>query len=510
MPQIVQANSINPTALQVPDLYVIETPPAPVLNGVASNILGIVGTASWGPVNSPVTAGSPAEATQIFGPMQARKYDLGTALYAAALQGASAFALVRVTDGTDTAASGSITCANSTLAAALASAINSGISGLRGPSQMVVASVSGATLTITAKYTGSAGNNIVVSIGPGSAATSTSISFNLAQLGLVPETFNNVGVTAQSASSVTLSGGTDGTTTITSTVLVGVDTIPRKGMYALRNSGASVGMLADADDTTQWTLQAAFALSAGIYMIGVTPAGDTISNAATELSTAGIDCFGFKVMFGDWCYITDPVNNGILRLISPQGFAAGILANLSPQNSSLNKQLNGIVGTQKTMQSQVYSNADLQALVAARLDVITNPAPGGAYFAARIGHNTSSNPAIYGDNYTRMTNYIAQTIARGMGIFVGETMTADEFKDAKATLDNFFFTLYDEEMIGNTQGTIPWSVQLDANNNPQQLTALGIQTANCLVEYLSINEKFLINLQGGQTVVIPSRSLTQQ
>jgi hypothetical protein len=447
---------------------------------------------------------------QNFGSMQPRKYDLGTAVYAAALQGASAFALVRVTDGTDVAASGSITCANSALATALAAAINNGISGLRGPSQMVVATASSTTLTITAKYTGSAGNNLVASIGPGSAANSTSISFNLAQLGLVPETFNSVGVTSQTASTVTLSGGTDGATTITATVLVGQDTIPRKGMYCLRSTGASVGMLADADDNTQWTLQAAFALSAGIYMIGVTPAGDTISNAATELSTAGIDCYGFKLLFGDWVYISDPVNGGVIRMISPQGFAAGILANLSPQNSSLNKQLNGIVGTQKTMQNQVYSNSDLQALVQARLDVITNPAPGGAYFAARIGHNSSSNPGIWGDNYTRMTNYIATTIAKGMGIFVGETMTVDEFRDAKATLDNFFFNMSDEEMIGNTQGTIPWSVQLDANNNPQTLTGLGIQSANCLVQYLAINEKFLVNLQGGQTVVIPASSLTQQ
>ena len=139
---IFQQGSLNTTSLSVPDLYVQIVPPQPAINGVQSNILGIVGTASWGAVNSPVIASGPADATLQFGRMQARKYDLGTAVYAAALQGASDFRLVRVTDGTDVAASATITCANSALATALAAAINAGTNTLRGPSQLAVASSS--------------------------------------------------------------------------------------------------------------------------------------------------------------------------------------------------------------------------------------------------------------------------------------------------------------------------------------------------------------------------------
>jgi hypothetical protein len=508
MGQIVQSNSINPTALLVPDLYtIIEPPSTTILNGVPTNILGIVGTATWGPVNSPTIASGVADTTQKFGPMQARKYDLGTVVAASALQGAANFRLVRVTDGTDTAASATITCANSALATAFANAINNGISGLRGPSRLVVATTSTTTLTLTAIYTGSLGNSLVTAVGPGSAATSSLITLSLP--GLVPETFNNVGVTAASASSVTLSGGTDGAATITASVLIGQDTIPRKGMYALRTTGASIGVLADADDSTEWTTQVAFGLSEGLYMIMTGPAGDTISNAVSAKATAGIDSYAAKLLFGDWIYINDNINN-VLRLISPQGFSAGKLANLSPEQSSLNKQLQGIVGTQKSYSNQKYSNADLQALAQAGIDVITNPVPGGSYFGARIGHNTSSNAVIHGDNYTRMTNYISQTINAGMGIYIGETMTVDEFAEAKATLDSFFFNMYDEEMIGNTQGTIPWQVVLDASNNPQSMTALGIQQAKVKVQYLAINEIFLIDLEGGQSVQISRLSTTQQ
>ncbi len=51
-------------------------------------------------------------------------------------------------------------------------------------------------------------------------------------------------------------------------------------------------------------------------------------------------------MFGDWVWWNDPVN-AVLRLVSPQGFVAGRLANLSPEQSSLNKPLYSVVGTQK-------------------------------------------------------------------------------------------------------------------------------------------------------------------
>ena len=52
---ILQAGSVNNTALIVPDLYVEIVPPQNlILNGVPTNLLGVVGTANWGPKNLPV------------------------------------------------------------------------------------------------------------------------------------------------------------------------------------------------------------------------------------------------------------------------------------------------------------------------------------------------------------------------------------------------------------------------------------------------------------------------
>lgn len=505
---IIQQGSINTTALIVPDLYVQIVPPqVTLLNGVPTNIVGMVGTATWGPVNAPTIIGSMADYARQFGSIQARKYDMGTAVAAAVLQGANNFRCVRVTDATDVAAT------------------------------IVVQST---CITFTSKYTGTMGNTISVAIAPGTAASTFKATVQMP--GYTPEIFDNIpgaanalwvnmaaainlgqsgirgpsnyivatagaGVAAPTTASYALASGTDGATTITAAVLVGVDTVPRKGMYALRSTDTSVAVLADADDSTQWSTQVAFGLSEGIYMQMVGPAGDTIANAVTVKGTAGIDTYTAKLLLGDWCYFNDTVN-GQVRLISPQGFVAGRLANLSPNESSLNKPLYGIVGTQKSYNNLVYSNAELAVLGAAGIDVICNPAPAGNIFAVRFGHNSSSNPVINGDNYTRMTNYIAATIDAGMGVFIGQLQSATRRRNAKATLDQFFAGLWDQGLIGNADGSIPFSVVLDSTNNLPSRVALGYMQADILVTYLSVIEKFLINVQGGQSVVI-NRTSTQ-
>jgi uncharacterized protein len=586
---IVQQGSINTNALSVPDLYVQIVPPQPQLNGVPTNILGIVGTATWGPVNSPTIASSPSDTSRQFGPIQARKFDLGTAVYTSSLQGASNFRLIRATDGTDTAASASLNQAGAASAVVATGgtsgyAVNDTITLVGGTftaaAVLTVTSVDGsgrvtgvsittpgsysvlptnpvskgttsgsgvgtptftlsfACITFTGKYTGSLGNSLSVNVGTGTNNTSGSPTYKLTVNlpGQLSEVYDNIGGTGNtlyinmvaainngqsglrgpsqlvvaslgagtaaptSPSSITLAGGTDGATTITSTVLIGQDTTPRKGMYALRGTGASVAMLADADDSTQWTLQVAYGLSEGTYMVATSPAGDTISNFGSTLATAGIDSYDLKAVFGDWCYITDTVNGGITRLVSPQGFVAGKLSALSPEQSSLNKQLQGIIATQKTYQNQQYSSADLQAIAAARGEVIANPSPGGSYFSPRLGINSSSNAAINGDNYPRLTNFIAATLNAGMGIYIGQVQSPTVQASAKATLDNFLQNMFQQRMIQ------AWKVILDGTNNPQSRVSLGYMQADVMVQYLSIIRYFLINLQSGQTVVISSNT----
>jgi phage tail sheath protein FI len=517
---IYQQGSINTAGLVVPDLYVqIVAPQNLVLNGVPTNVVGVVGTASWGPVNQPVVAGSMADYAAAFGPVMMRKYDMGTQVATAVQQGASGFRCVRVTDGTDTAASYAIGFASGSYAALL-----------------------------TARYTGSLGNSIRVTLSGGSQAGTWKLT--LAMPGGLPEVFDNLaasgtatfwqvlvsavnngtgplrgnsqlvvatpgsaGTTAPAAiASQPLLGGTDGPAGVTAVTLVGQDTVPRQGMYALRGQGCSIGVLADSDDPTQWVTQAGFGASEGVYMILTGPAGDTITDAVSVKLGAGLDSPSAKLMFGDWVYWSDQTN-GVTRIVSPQGFVAGRLGNLSPEQSSLNKPLYSVIGTQRSGlpgsgQVATYSETELQTLFQAGIDVIANPQPGGAYWGVRCGHNTSSNQAVNGDNYSRMTNFIAATLAAGMGPFVGQVINGQLFQQIRATQLSFLQALLSQGVLGlNGTGQLPFSVICDSSNNPPSRTSLGYVQSDAQVQYQGINEKFIVNVEGGQTVVVQQQIL---
>ena len=508
---ITQAGALNTTALILPDLYVQVVPPqVALLNGTPTNILGFVGTAAWGPLKSPVVIGNPADYARQFGAIMPRKYDIGTALVAAVLQGANNFRCIRVSDGTEASAA-------------------------------VVIQTS--CVTITSKYPGTLANGDSITIAAGSKAGTKKVT--IARPGGPAEAFDNIpgaanafwvnlaaainngqsalrgpsqlvtasagaGTSAATLATYTLSGGADGVATITGAVLIGADTTPRTGMYAMRNTKASVGVLADCDDTTTFAAQVAFGLSEGVYMIGTTPAGDTIGDSTSTgaiyvKNTAGIDSYAFKYLFGDWVLFNDAVN-GVIRLVSPQGFVAGKLAAMSPEQSTLNKPLYGIVGTQKSNANQVYSSAELALLAGAGIDLITNPVPGGNYFGVRVGHNSASNPLLNGDNYTRLTNYIASTLNSGIGQFIGQLQTPTERSIARAALTHFLQTMEDAGMIGDVNGGPAFSVQLDNNNNPDDRVATGYQQADVKVKYLGVVEKFVVNVEGGTATFVPGNA----
>ncbi len=503
---VVQQGQVNTTSLVVPDVVVQIVPPQQnYVNGVATNILGLVGTATWGPVNSPTIIGDIKSYVATFGNIQPRKYDMGTAGWAAILNGANNMRCIRVTDGSDTAAA---------------------------------ATIGSTGIAVTSKYTGSLGNGISAMLAAGTASGSWRVTVTLP--GLVPEVFDNiaaglagnavwvaiatainngisglrgpsqivvasagVSTAAPTATTAALAGGSDGAGGVGAVQLIGADGVSRSGMYALRATGTSVALLVDCDAATSWPAQIGYGLSEGTYMVMVTPAGDTIGNAVATKAGAGIDSYAGKLLFGDWAYFNDTVN-GQIRLISPQGFVAGRLSALSPAESSLNKQLVGIIATQKSNANGVYSNADLQALAQAGIDVVANPCPGGAYFGTRIGRNTSSNQVINGDNYPRLTNYIAYTLSTAMGLYIGRLQSTGVRNQAMGTINAFLAAMQQQGMIGDISNPTrqPFSVQLNVANNPPARVALGYMQVDVRVTYLSVITVLLINVEGGQSVSV--------
>lgn len=516
---IVQSGSLNTTALVVPDLYVqVVAPQNLVVNGVPTSVVGVVGSANWGPVNRPVIVSTMSDYARSFGPIQARRYDMGTQVATAVQQGAQNFRCVRVTDGSDTAATYAFFYGSN-----------------------------GYPVLLTACYSGSLGNQIGVQLSPGSAAGSWRLSLGLP--GQVAENFDNIAAPTASAfwqnlvnavnlgqgplrgpsalcvaslgsavgtspallSSQVLLNGTDGASGVGSSQLVGVDGAPRRGMYALRGQGCSIMVLADTDDSSTWTVQAGFAQQEGLYVILTGPSGDTINASITAKQAVGLDSFSAKLMFGDWIWWSDPVA-GTIRLVSPQGFVAGRLSNLSPEQSSLNKPLHGVVGTQRagtpgSGSSSSYSSAELTALLGVGIDVICNPQPAGSFWGVRGGHNSCSNAATNGDNYTRLTNFIAATLSAGMGQYVGQVINATLFRRIRSTQLSFLQNLLGQGILGSVNGAQPFNVICDLTNNPLTRTGLGYVQSDAQIQYQAVNERFVVNLEGGQTVQVTRQTL---
>jgi hypothetical protein len=503
---IFNLGALNTAALVTPGVYVQKIPPRTrFINGVPTDILGLIGVGSWGPVNSAVLA-----ADDTFGLVTFRKYDLATALSISSQVGANNVRAVRVTDGTDAAAVATMRdTAGSPATGATLTAFYTGTIG-NGFSAIMAAGTKATTFKLTINrpgYTAEVFDNLS---GSGAAFWANLVSaINNGQTGLRGPSQLVVATVASSTLAPTLesrtfSGGADGASSVTDATVVGTDATAaasRTGMYALRASGAQVANLIDLTDTTQWAGIAAFADSEGVYVPVPGSAGQSYSTVSTALNTAGVDTPSLKALVGDWTYWQDNVN-GVLRLISPATFLAAELVSLSPERSTLNKQLPAIVGTQRASQNQPYSAAEIGAVANARLDVIANPSPGGSYFAAQTGRNCSSDPTRNGDNYTRLTNFIALTLASAFGYVIGELQTTDLRTEVTAAIRSFLQILVDQGMIGDVNGGPAYSVVCDRTNNPDSRVALGYMQADVQVKYLSVIWFFIVNLEGGQTVTV--------
>lgn len=620
----------NLSALTVPGVYGDIVLPQPFLLGLPTNLEGLVGVGSWGPLNSIIPVSKPSDAALSIGPPINRTYDMSSYVAAASQVGGSiGFFCVRVSDGTDVAASATVQSAitiagkysgvlgngikfslqtgsllNSLMAivsfpgmvpeqfnnvlgpvpatatatfsanpaaadtltigntvvtfvagsptgtqvqigATQAATIANLLTMLRASADINLVkfaySVSGSVLTVnasqyasTGSFAGTGGNALTI------AKASTAITLSGATLvggtGTWQIFWTNLAAAINSgtpyqgpsfyviasaltstiapilSTSVTLTGGTDGATSVTDATLMGQDVVPRKGMYALRKSNADCFTLCDMSTISNYAAIASFALSETMFAIQSTPSGDTIANAIATRTNAGIDTPWFKLILGDYPSFYDSYN-GLTRLISPAAFAIGIYGNLSPQLSALNKPLQGVSSTQRNTLGQNYSDTELSLINTGGIDVILGPnsSPGGYYYSFATGRNCSSNTAASGDEYTRMTNFLIRTSqSKAAGSFIGQVQSiqpSDQTRNnAKALFDGLSAQLASPQ-VGqgiNGQGLIdsPWMVQCDLSNNPPNLQALGYLFLYWQVRYLNVIRYFVVKFAGGGNVTI--------
>lgn len=505
---------VNILGITNPGVYVDQILPTAFIAGVPTNIEGIVGVGSWGPVGGVKFFNTPDDCAGIFGFPAARSYDLPSYVETAYQEGSNiSFAGVRVSDGTDVAAAATITSSG----------------------------------TFTARYTGTRGNAITIGFQKTAAAAAYAcvISFP----GRTPERFDNIAAptvgafwanlalainngtaqrgksnyvvfTAASTPSVaavlntptTLTGGTDGTSGVASSQLVGQDVLPRTGMYALRGAGTDCFAICDLTDATTWGVQLAFAISEACYAISATASGDTIASAVAARTTAGIDDPSIKIIEGDWP-TTYSSYLGVSRLVSPQAAAIGLFGNLSPEQSPINKRLNSVIATQTSTQGILTANADESTAQTGGIDLIGKSAAlNEDFFSFLTGRNASSNTAANGDEYTRLTNFLIKSLEGAATRSIVGKLQSVQPNDPTRTnalmvVNSFLQSLVDPSSGSGGYGMIDsFSCQCDQNNNTPTTIAQGFLFLYAAVRYLATVRYFVIKLAGGNNVTVTSQS----
>lgn len=633
MPQIVPAGSINLAALTDPDVYVQVLQPPSFIRGVPTDVIGLVGTAAWGPTNMPVSMGTGQDAQLAFGPISSTSvldpFDIATDLYLAFGQAQSTATIqawgVRVTDGTDTAASVALTGAASatpatatisgtvttgdvlsltatstgitgspvtvsyttkagdtlsTIATALAAAVNNSpalnaaaiygsaagaVATLYAPASLSPAvvwtrNVTGAateTITIgtgtastagataTARYTGSLGSQIKITLAASPSvlnATNVTVSGfqgtaelflnignanfwrnlqsalangQLAQRGpsqWATLTTINAAVGVPAMGTYNLTGGTDGRSVTTSQMLGSSTATPRTGLWSLStaNPPVSIVWLTGVTDQSAVATLDSFALNNGASALFPLPTGISTASAVTTVLNDGIGGPEFAYV-KDFIYFQDTVNN-LRRLVPPTAVIGGRWACLSPEQSPLNKQTQLVLGTERTDPvngNLPYSPSEIGQLNSAGVMFVTNPIPAGSVFGIRTGATTSPLASTQPAEYWRLTMFIARSLDANMGQFEGQlqsTNPIDPLRDqVRAVLNGFGETLAASNIIQSGIGFCEYS------SSPNAKYGNGVNTPTSIAQhylyalfratYLSSVWYFIISVQGGTTVV---------
>lgn len=323
----------------------------------------------------------------------------------------------------------------------------------------------------------------------------------------------NPAVGDPTAQTTVLAGGTDGRAGVTAATLLGSDTaIPRTGIFALRGVSPAVGIawMVGVTDTTVAANFLTFGLTEAVSCLFSFAAGQTTAQALATRASTGISDAAW-LWTKDWIYMFDPINN-VTRLVPETAVVGGEWATQGPAESALNQPVNLVVGTERNNPisgNTPYTESEIGQLQNAGILVITNPVPGGQYFGIRTGASTSADPVTAPMEWWRLTAFIARSLDKGMGKFVGQLQSQqpnDPLRNSvKSNLNNFINLLVGAGQADSGVGICALSTSQTAKPGMGINTPTSIQQhflfALCQITYLSSVWFFVVQLQGGTTVV---------
>jgi uncharacterized protein len=504
-------NNLN--NLTVDDEYFMEVPVVQGASNAPKGNIGLVGTFSRGPLNTPTLITSYNDLVKKFGEVDVALTLTGT-LDARGIfkQGNANVYVVRV-DGKAAAASA--------------------------PATVVLKdsqATPGTVLTLTAETNGTWGNSLIAVVATGTIAGTFKISL---QYGAESETWDNLviqqpetpivgavlastvfspnglsqlcnatfpgtpNLNSPKAGTFPLAGGLDGGLTAP-TDYIGANTAGVKtGLFALDSAPVNIVFCAGQSDPT--INQALMDNTANITMSGGLPRtavitfpqgtqipglNTIVSNFDTDRATAAYP----------WQQIFDPIT-GTSPIVSPLGYMAGLIAQLLPHQSTGNKAINGILGSDPAVN---IGPSELTTMAQLQINAIGVPTPAGP-LGVRGGFSLSKS----GDSQfyaRRMRDYIDQLVFTIGGQFVDDPITDDLMRQVRQSVDNILQPMKDPAAVQDKM-IADYRIICDSTNNPASSISQNRLLCDYAVKLLNMNRFMIFRTQIGAGVVITSTQL---
>jgi hypothetical protein len=311
--------------------------------------------------------------------------------------------------------------------------------------------------------------------------------------------------------STTLTGGTNGATSLTTAAQLGVDggVGSRTGVYAARGLGMDAVWLCGNTDSTVWTALASFAASESSCAFGAFPLGTTPSGAVTSKIGAALDT-PWMVLSLSWITYYDSYLNLNVQL-PPTAVVAGAACRQPSHQSPGNTPIFAVIGNEQTtsISPQPYAFTDMAALEANGIMFTANPIPSARLLGLRHGKNCSSNFATSEIAYTRKTNDLVRTLSSStvLGQFVNKLQGTTDPDPIRTSVVAAVRGYLGPQIPGIINA---YDVRCDLTNNPVANIRAGQLQCDIIVQYLSVIDRFIVNITAGQTVSIVSAGPTTQ
>ncbi|NRD80285.1 phage tail sheath family protein [Bacillus sp. BRMEA1] len=506
-------NNLN--GLTVDDQYFMEVPVTQGGSDAPTGNIGLVGTFSRGPLNTPVLVTSYQQLVKQFGEVDSALALTGT-LEARGIfkQGNANVYVVRIDGKTANAsAAASVVLKDSQSTPGTVLTLTAATNGTWANSLNAV--VSAGTLTGTFRIDLQYGDeseswdNLVIQQPgtpiAGAVLASTVFGTSSTQMGqskLVYGTFPGTPNTnTPKAGTYTLTGGADGAGA-TTTDYIGANTGGVKtGLYALDSAPINLVVAAGQSDPT---VNAALITNAntvtqsgGLPRIALItfPKGTAIGTLSSLLSSYNSDR---AIAVYPWVQIAEPITS-TTPTVSPLGYMAGLLAQLDPQKSTGNKTVYGILGADPSL---IIGAQDLATMAGLQVNAIGVPTPAGP-IGVRGGFSLDKSGVSNQLYVRRMKDYIDQTVFMVGGQFVDEPITDDLMRQVVQAVDNKIRPMK-EPNSAQDKMIADYKIICDKTNNPDTSIAQNRLICDYAVKLLNMDRFMIFRTQIGSGVIITS------